>query len=239
MLDWAVEVWQAPIAGEERSFDRVVVGTSAIAVLDAAVNTNLPNAEAIADSAIAHVASAVTARGIAAGLDEAARRIHNPDASWRHRNGLVAFVGIQPADSELRAWRNADCELWYRVGDRWQSLFPEHMLTPLGKEIYDAGPPTSDITWWSFQERSLDRLHLWNSPTIGLASAAYPTARAIPEEAEELVLSSDGAQLTPSRLAELESWLAEGIHNQPLTGGHRSPHGDVSVVRLSRRAHPR
>jgi hypothetical protein len=236
---WTVTTFEEPVPGAPKTFDRVMALETptgvALAIADAALNLADHDHESKAERALHAVVVNVAEHGIARGIELTAYAIHDPEEPLRLRNPMLTFAGIQIADDgRIEAFRCGDAEVWARFGDQWIEVLPGDMYTPEGRAVHDrVTRPGELLPSWLGQEIALDDLGYWASPAIGLDRRAHPRRRHI-STADEVVLTSDGAQLNPSRLQHLEEWMLRYIHVMPENHPYLAAHGDLSVIRAVR-----
>jgi hypothetical protein len=146
----------------------------------------------------------------------------------------AAVCDVEPSSGRLRAVCAADAEVWVCRGGVWSSVFAGDMLRDDARAAWVSavGAGSSSEQRWAAQFDVLDNPACWRRPPLGMV-ASPQVASVVLDGVEAVIVSSDGARLSPSRCARLEWWLGDGIHDVDDSWPHRSPHGDVTVVRVA------
>lgn len=237
---WHVDTWEEPVLPGAVSFDDTLVRALGdrlrLAVVDGAHNLNSPNGYDQVTKAIrtvrGHLATTIDAR---AALDAAAAELHDPSEPMRQRNPLatVAVVDLDRSTGRGQAIRCGDSEVWIRQDGTWVSLFEGDMLTDTARRAYDREVERlrhSGLTdWWAVQEVLFDDPATWRCPAVGPEPVTRPDVAAF-EDVDEVIVSTDGAKLTPERCASLAEWLSGGLQHLSADTIYSSAHGDVAVL---------
>lgn len=234
---WSLTIYEESTDPQKPSFDRaqVIIRDEHLSLLtlDAAVNIRIPGHNELSNHTLAVTMDSIQEFGIAYGADVAAKTIFNPEEPARNRNGIIALAGVQLGTLD-EAWRCGDCEVWVKKDEVWENIFPDDMLSQKGRADYvKAAAGLSEYEAWLVQETVLQDLAMWTAPMIGLSDKAEAQYADI-SGAEEIIITSDGAQMTSERASNLAKWMIETIHIAPEGHPYPSPHGDLSVIHAKR-----
>lgn len=237
--DWAVDMWEQPVRPGAVSFDASLVarhdGMLRLAVMDGAMNPLAPDCERLTLTGVHTIRGWLsTVQDVEAAIAGATGMLHNPDMLPRHRNPIaaVAVADLDPSTGALAARRYADCEVWVMRDGTWVSLFPGDMLTGTARAAYEAGCAGAPSSW-EVQEATLDDPSAWNTTPVGLVLSPRAETTHV-GLVEEVIVSSDGARLTPERCANLSEWLTVGIQHLPEGWPYPFAHGDLTVLHAYR-----
>ena len=137
-----------------------------------------------------------------------------------------------------------DCDAWTLETAGWGRLFPEGAMTGEAAERdrqwyrEHAGLDINDLLRLERARDYVNDESAWRTAAVG-RFAAPKLARVDLREWEVLLLTTDGARLTPERIASLEDWL-DGLRAWEVASLHergvlaRKPHDDVTVLRIER-----
>lgn len=174
---------------------------------------------------------------LAAGARAANTLLHDPLVAPHRRQQAALVAADFAAAGRVQLVRAADCEAWALRSGRWRRLFPRDQLAPAARTAYRR---------WLEQhpQRTLEQLLAAEGVLLGerrtwltapLGRFPEPTLQAAAVDAwDAVVLASDGARLTPRRLARLDEWLGELRSSERRGAGRGAHHDDVTVVRVWR-----
>lgn len=173
-------------------------------------------------------------------LEQAHRAVFDPDIALpRLRSQAGAACVDIDRSGKATATLAYDCEIWARIGDFWLAVGDGPTLTDQGRtrcaQLLDAH------SWSSLDERIAREAEVLADPMLWRRTAVgqFPELRLWTGPIkcwDELVVSSDGARLTPERLSDLDDWLAHlraWETAQPEDRGSKR-HDDVTVVHIQR-----
>lgn len=240
---WDVTVWSEPrLPGENTSDPWVATsrnGRLRLGVADAAATNPALSAADVAWSAQVPIAAFSVYDDLEEAVHEAARRVHDPQRRPRLSNpcAQVAVVDLGAHTTAVHAVRAGDCQVWVRPGaGAWEPLLASPRLTPAAQAAFAAHPGAASSDpelHYRAHVDTIDDPQAWITAPVGLD---YPARvqTASSERVDEVIVSSDGARLTPDRCAHLHDWLAGDLQVAPSGHRHPSPHGDVTVLHARR-----
>lgn len=164
--------------------------------------------------------------------------LHDPQRRPHQHNAMVSAAGVDldVASGVVTATIAGDGEVWVRRAGSWtQATAITDPLTPAARAAYGAGIRglVSEDARWQVQYDLLDSPDAWVRTPLGcFATPKFATLTIL--DVDAVVVSSDGARLTPAAVADLDAWLNVGLHRVPATHPHPHPHGDVWVGMLQR-----
>ncbi|WP_345346350.1 hypothetical protein [Actinoallomurus liliacearum] len=241
---WRISVWAEPIHPGASSLDHYVVSPLPntmlrVAVMDAAVNANNgADAAEMGHHAVDTLAAGLRRRPSALdGIEAAHRRLHVPSRGpFRQPMATCAVVDLSMTSPSGRWVISADSEVWLRERS-WRSVAGD-ALTQAARRDWDGWlrehPGAGDRERWSAQEALLGSPDAWNNPSVGAFAELKPASGEF-GPVEEIVVSSDGARLSPGILnsGRLHDHLRNDLQVVPADHGHPWPHGDVTVLHVS------
>lgn len=241
--DWVVDSYEQPVAPHLLSFDASLVAARErfvrLAAFDAAVDVLAEDAERKAHTAV-HTLRGWLAVELdpARAVDGAHAALHDPAVRPRHHNPMTsaAIVDLDPATGTVNARRYGDCEVWVRRrGTAWTPVFPGDMLTAQARAVYEAAMAErpGGVSGWTVQEATLDEPEAWLNPSVGLMDVLTPEVAVI-DDCEEVIVTSDGARLTPELCGRVHEWIADGIQQIPEGWPYAYSHGDLTVLHAYR-----
>jgi hypothetical protein len=234
--------WMEPRLPGGVPLDAVTVehnaGVVRLIAADPAVNTALSTFASDGVTARDIVLSAAAAGGSPSAIaNRAQQQMRTAPGVWSGPTACVAVADFDPATGVVSATRFGDCTVWVKDASSWRRLFPDDCLFPAGRQHWlseTAGMTVPDgmskeTFFCQVQTRVLADVAWWRSTPVGMfdtvkaemASAVGVTA---------VVVTTDGARVSPDNVSDLSGWLNGGLQQAPDGWPHPSPHGDVAVA---------
>ena len=254
-MGWRIETWEQP-SGDARSQDAQLIwpdpGTPRlrVAVLDGVTPTRdcrsvVGVAGPMYAAAVARLALQRSGGEPGDCLLDANRHLHDRTVarSRDQAQTCVTAADVFP-DGRVDIVRAGDCKAWARTADgRTARGCGTALAAPVAEawdEWQDRNANVGSDERHDAEEGFLGRPEAWTSTALGrFERRAIQTFRL--ERVSELVLASDGARLSDGMLDELPSWI-DGLRQWERgrvehARAAEKVHDDVTVVRLTPRAH--
>lgn len=244
---WRIEVWEAPSLPDRASADQWLVaprgdGIRASVIDGVTATSRTPRGGGLSGDlwGAGILRTAMLGReGLERCAREANAELHHPGLPGRDQP-QATFVGADLDSGGLvRLARAGDCEAWVERDGGWEALLTGEILECEVRERLlaqrRAEPAASHERVADLERRLLAAPSAWHTTPVGrFAAPRFETA--VVERWDRLVLATDGARLSPRRLADLDAWLKHGL--RAWEREHRAQslyrHGDLAVVRITR-----
>jgi hypothetical protein len=244
---WSARAWEEALSPGKVSQDSWAAveleGRLRVAVIDGATPGYESSSRLGVNSAIWAAAVIRTALFADVAIEEAAFRANDVLLSSASALEVVpkpraAFAAVDIEAHRVTCVRGGDCVIWLHNGRDWEAVFPGGMLadeTVGPYEEWRAAHPSADALAVALAEDDFfSARDAFRTTPLGRFSEPKLEVD-IRDPSSVIVVASDGAKLSASRLARLDEWIA-GLRQWEdetyVTTAGGKAHDDVTVVRV-------